>query len=316
MKRDKNMAKERYQIRNWSDYNKALVNRGSVTFWFDEKAILSWHNADLSGSKGRPQQYSDVAIICALTLRAIFHLPLRATQGFISSLISMLTLPIMAPNFTTLCRRQKNLSIELPNTSQSGSIDIVIDATGLKVYGEGEWKVRQHGYDKRRTWRKLHLGVNPSSHIIEAAVVTTNDFKDSEVIDDLLDQVQTDINHVCGDGAYDSENCYSAIEKRGAKATIPPRRDAKIKRHGRLKFRPHQRDENLRACRQMGRAKWKQSSGYHKRSIAETSMFRVKTIFGGKLSARNFDNQSTEALIKCRALNMMTNMGMPVYRLI
>jgi hypothetical protein len=221
-------------------------------------------------------------------------------------------LPINAPNYTTLCRRQRDLAVELPHTSKSGHIDIVVDSTGLKVYGEGEWKVRQHGYSKRRTWRKLHLGINPVSQIIEASVVTTNDFKDNEVFEDLLDQVEANVNQVCGDGAYDSENCYQAIEQQGAQATLPPRQDAKLKKHGNLKSTPHQRDENLRTIRKIGRKEWKRTSGYHKRSLAETGMFRIKCIFGGKLSARNFDNQATEALIKCRALNMMTSLGMPI----
>jgi len=304
--------KQNYRVRNWRDYNKALLNRGSLTVWFDEKSIKEWHSPEETGKRGRPKKYTDVAILCSLTLKSVFQLPLRATKGLIASLIAMLDLPIDAPDYSTLSRRQNDLEINIKQQASKGPIDLVIDSTGIKIYGEGEWKVRQHGYSKRRTWRKLHLGVNPETHTIEAAVVTTNDFKDNEVIDDLLNQAESNIQQVCADGAYDAENCYQAINFFGAKATIPPRKDAKIKQRAHPNRIPHPRDENLRAIRQSTRKQWKRYSGYHKRSLAETAMFRFKTIFGGELMSRTFDNQAVEALIKCRALNIMTSLGMPI----
>ncbi len=216
------MPKKQYRVRNWSQYNKALVNRGSLTVWFDQDSIKNWYDHSPRDQQGRPKLYSELAILCALSLRSIFHLPLRSAQGLVISLIELLNLPIAAPNYTTLSRRQAALSVELPHTARKGAIDLVIDSTGLKIYGEGEWKVRQHGYSKRRTWRKLHLGINPDNHMIESTVVTTNDFQDSEVFSDLLEQVSVGLKQVAADGAYDSHVCYAELEARGATANIPP----------------------------------------------------------------------------------------------
>jgi IS5 family transposase len=188
---------------------------------------------------------------------------------------------------------------------------MVVDSTGIKIFGEGEWKVRQHGYTRRRTWRKLHIGADDATSEIVAAVVTTNDLADGQAFEDLLEQVESDIEQVSGDGSYDKRNCYEAIRKRGARAAIPPRRDAKIWRHGNSKSEREIRDENLRRIRKVGRKQWKRESGYHRRSLAETQMFRIKTIFGARVSAREFEGQVTQLLVRCAALNKMTHLGMP-----
>lgn len=148
-------------------------------------------------------------------------------------------------------------------TSKDKAVHIVVDSTGVKVYGEGEWQVRKHRRGKRRTWRKLHLGVDEATGEILAAVVTTNDVADCEVLSQLLDAIAEDIAQVTGDGAYDTQECYDAIDQRGASAAIPPRRNAKIWQHGNRKAPPHPRDENLRRIRKVGRKRWKQESGYH-----------------------------------------------------
>ncbi len=304
--------KPSYRVRNWRDYNRSLVNRGSLSIWFDEASIKAWHAPAGTGQAGRPPVYTDVAIQCALTLKSVFHLPLRATEGLVASLIEMLALPIKAPNYTTLSRRQQSLEIQVVTQRSHEPLHLVTDSTGLKIFGEGEWKVRQHGFSKRRTWRKLHLAVNPRTHQIEAEALTTNDFKDNEFMEDLLEQTTQGIVQVCADGVYDAENCYQAIQDYGTKAIIPPRKNAKIKQRKSSTQPPHPRDENLRGIRQSTRNQWKQSSGYHQRSLAETAMSRFKTIFGGSLDSRTFVNQGTEALIKCRALNIITSLGMPI----
>lgn len=191
------------------------------------------------------------------------------------------------------------------------AVHVVVDSTGVKVYGEGEWKVRTHGVGKRRTWRKLHLGVDEGSGEILAAVVTTNDVADCEVLSDLLEQIEQDIEQLSGDGGYDTFDCYDAMAARKALATIPPRSNAKIQQHGNSKAQPHPRDENLRRVRQVGCKQWKQESGYHRRSLSETAMFRLKTIFGGKLRRRFFDNQAVELFLQCAALNRMIQLGKP-----
>ncbi|HKQ04112.1 MAG TPA: IS5 family transposase [Blastocatellia bacterium] len=188
---------------------------------------------------------------------------------------------------------------------------MVVDSTGVKVFGEGEWKVRQHGYTKRRTWRKLHLGADAATGEIVAAVVTTNNVADSQVLEDLLEQVGGELAQVSGDGSYDKRNCYEAIRQRKAKAAIRPRRNAKIWQHGNRQAERLIRDENLRRIRQVGPKQWKQEVGYDRRSLAETQMFRVKVIFGDRLSARQFAGQATQVLVRCAALNRMTHLGMP-----
>lgn len=186
---------------------------------------------------------------------------------------------------------------------------MVVDSTGVKVYGEGEWKTRQHGISKRRTWRKLHLGVDEATGEILAAVVTTNNFHDGEVLGEVLATVDGDLKQVSTDGAYDHRHCYEQIAARGAKPVIPPRKDAVIWQHGNCNAPSHPRDENLRYIRKHGRKKWKRDSGYHRRSLAESTMFRFKAIFGGCLSSRNFNNQAVELFIKCAALNRMIQLG-------
>ena len=303
--------RHRYHIRNWGDYNRALVERGRITLWFSEEAIQKWHKTERTGKRGRPKLYSDLAIQCALTLRALFCLPLRATEGFVDSLIKLLKLSICAPDYTTLCLRQKKLEVCLPRKNKRRELDIVVDSSGLKVYGEGEWKVRQHGYSKRRTWRKIHLAVDPSSAEIEAISVTTNDFKDSELLPDLLSTIDGKIKNVSGDGGYDSLDNYEYLGNLGANPLILPRKDAIINKHGNCHSPPLLRDEVIRKIRKIGRKTWKKNSGYHQRSLAETAIYRLKTIFGDKLSARNFSSQAQEVFIRCIALNKMTKLGMP-----
>lgn len=305
--------KQRFHIRNWKDYNEALVNRGRITFWFDEDAIAQWHPEKIIKKRGRPLLYTRIAIECALTLRAIYHLPLRGTEGLVRSLIRLSDLPLKAPDYTTLCLRQKKLRIRLPQyrSRTAENLHIVVDSTGLKIFGEGEWKVRQHGYSQRRTWRKLHLAVNAQTQEIEAAVVTTNDFKDSELLPDLLNQIDSHIDQVSGDGGYDSKECYQYIVDKGAKAVIPPRRDAVTTQHGNCHLPPLPRDEVVRAIRKLGRKEWKKKNNYHQRSLSETAMYRLKTIFDDKLRSRIFENQAVEALLRCAALNKMTSLGMP-----
>jgi hypothetical protein len=304
--------KKTYRIRNWKNYNKALVKRGSLTLYFDENAINNWHNRDEPNNKrGRPKEYTDTAITCMLTIRSVFDLPLRATQGLTMSLIELMELTIRAADYTTLCKRQNNLEIGLERYKHGGKIYGVFDATGLKIFGEGEWKVRQHSYSKRRTWRKLHLGINEQTKEIIAAALTTNNVSDGEVLPNLIDQIDESISQVSGDGAYDSFDNHNLLNQRGIKITIPPQKNAKIRQHGNNKVPPLSRDEIIRDIRKLGRAEWKKQSGYHRRSIAETTMFRFKKIFGEKLKSILVDNQAVEAFIKCNILNKMTSLGMP-----
>jgi hypothetical protein len=303
--------KPKYRLRNWSQYNKALVQRGSLTLWVSEDVLSTWHNTARTGKRGKPAAYADTAILCMATLAEVYRLPLRAAEGLTRSLVGLLGVALTVPCYTTLCRRRRALEVELPRRREGGPVHVVVDSTGVKVYGEGEWKVRQHGYSRRRTWRKLHLGVDEATGELVAVAVSTNSFKDSQLLPDLLDQVEDEISQVSADGAYDSRNCYDAIKAREAGAAIPPRKRARIWQHGNTKAERHIRDENLRAIRQKGRAAWKRDSDYHRRSLAETAVFRVKMIFGERVGARSFDGQAAQLLVRCAALNRMTHLGMP-----
>jgi transposase len=197
--------------------------------------------------------------------------------------------------------------VVLPRQSISKSLHVLVDATGLKVYGEGEWKVRLHGYQKRRTWRKLHLAVDEATAEVVAVVSTTSNVSDKEVLPNLLEQIPDEIEQLTADGGYDYRSCYEAIAQRGARAVIPPRRTGRIHREDEVL---RARNENLRRIRR-GRKKWKRESRYHRRSLVETAMMRQKTIFGSRLSARRFNNQATEMRVRCAAMNRMTGLGMP-----
>jgi Transposase DDE domain len=298
-----------YRIRNWSQYNDALVRRGSLTLWVDQDTLQAWRYQG-PNQPGAQFEYSDTAIQCLLTLRAVYHLTLRATEGFARSLFDLMHLDLPVSDYTTLCRRAATVHITLPKKA-TGPLHLVLDSTGLKVYGEGEWKVRQHGSSKRRTWLKLHLAVDPQTHEIQAAVVSEPGVTDAEAVPSLLEQVDNPVEGVGADGAYDRRAVYEALDRRRARAVIPPRRDAKVQRHGNTSGPRLARDENLRRIRKIGREAWKEESGYHQRSLAETAVFRMKTIFGDGVSSRRLAQQATEAGIRCRALNIMTHEGMP-----
>ncbi len=233
-------------------------------------------------------------------------------MGLVESVFELMEFDLAVPEHSTLSRRLAALDLKLPIIPKEGARHVVIDATGIKVYGEGEWKTRQHGISKRRTWRKLHLALDEGTGEILAVEVSLNNKKDSQLLDTLLGQIDDELEQVSADGAYDSRDCYETIQKRKARAAIPPRKDAKIWQHGNCKLDPHPRDQNLRLIRKHGRAKWKRLTDYHRRFMAETAMFRFKTIFSDKAAYRLFRNQVAELKLKCKALNKMTYLAKPI----
>jgi IS5 family transposase len=301
--------KKQYRIRNWQQYNKALINRGSLTVWFDQESIEGWHNTEPSGSRGRQQDYSNTAILCALTLRNLFRLALRATEGLVSSLIELLGLPIIAPTYSTLSRRQESLSIPTYQNKNKQPMHLVVDATGIKIYGEGEWKMRQHGKEKRRTWRKLHIAVNEATQDIVMAVVTEANVNDSEMLKSLLGGNKLPIKQVTGDGAYDTHDCYQSVIDVGAKPCFPPRVNAARNKPTDEAWRL--RNHAVGRVRQKGLKKWKIKNNYHRRSLSETAFSRLKKIFGGHAASRKMQNQTIELLLRCNMLNKMNQLGMP-----
>ena len=303
--------KSLYRVKNWSEYDKALVQRGSITIWIWEGFEKTWLYV---GEKQRGSQfdYSDQAILMMLTVKEVFHLTNRGVEGFMRSIFQLRKINLPVPDHSTLSKRGKDLKVSLPKKN-SQSLNIVMDSTGLKIYGEGEWKVRMHGASKRRTWRKLHIGANPDDGEIQAVLLTENGVSDDQAVEGLLEQIEQTILDFAADGAYDKRKVYDILNAHSPEVNIliPPRKNARIWQHGNSKTERLKRDQNLRAIRKLGRREWKEQSGYHVRSLAETIMFRLKTIFGNDLSTRLMETQTTQALIRCMALNQMTHLGMP-----
>lgn len=310
-KRTQSRPKTLYRVKNWSTYDKALVQRGSITFWMADDFEKTWLYV---GEKQRGSQfeYTDQAILVLLTVKEVFHLTNRGVEGFVRSLFRIMKINLPVPDHSTLSKRGKDLKVKLPKKT-SQSLNIVMDSTGLKIYGEGEWKVRMHGVSKRRTWRKLHVGADPEDGEIQAVLLTENKVSDDQAVEKLLGQIEQTIIDFAADGAYDKRKVYDSLNTHSPEVNIliPPRKNARIWKHGNAKTERLKRDQNLRAIRKEGRKEWKRKSGYHIRSLAETTMFRLKTIFGDDLSARLLETQTTQALVRCAALNKMMHLGMP-----
>ncbi len=301
----------RYRIRNWHEYNRALINRGRLTVWFDEHTIAGWRHTASATGPGAPRVYADLAIECALVFKSVYHLSLRAAQGFLSSVVELMRLPLPIPDYSTVSRRQGGLVVCLSSTLGNGPRHIVIDATGLKVYGAGEWRVGKHRVSRRRTWRKLHLGVDERTKEIVAVELTGSRVHDSKPLPVLLDQILDPLGQVSGDGAYDTRACYEAVLQRGAPPNFVPRRTAQLCQTKAPTGWRTTRNRMLQQIDVLGRRAWRMRSGNTRQSIAENTMFRFKQLFGGRLWARGLQTQRTEAVVKCSVLNGMTRLGMP-----
>jgi hypothetical protein len=305
---------KRYRIKNWSEYNKALIKRGSLTVWVEDGAIEMWMSQKRSKKRGRPEVYSDEAIIMLLVLREVYHLPLRAMQGLAASIFALMGLDLPIPCYTQVCRRAKKLEKVLKKLSKKGRIDIVFDSTGLKVYGEGEWKVRSHGAGKRRTWKKLHIGIDPDTQEIVMCELTGRDGGDAATAVDMLKDINGELGCLWGDGAYDGRNLRELVHEMKGEMIVPPPKNATYK--GAEKGWERERDKAIAEIVGLGegnyaRTLWKKLKGYHLRSLVETAMYRLKQILGASLKSRCDENQRIEAECKCLVLNKMTKLGLP-----
>jgi len=303
----KKPASKIYRTTNWSSYNQALIERGNISIWFDPQT--KWY-AQPKAKHGRNQTYSDTAIQCCLMIKSIFRLSLCMITGFVQSLIQLSGLSWTAPDYSTLCRRQKQIDIAISYQKSHEGLHLLIDSTGLKFLGEGEWKRKKHQPEYRRQWRKLHIVIDAKTLQIRAVQLTTNNFSDSQVLDDLLNQIPSDerIDSVYTDGAYDTKLCRQVISDRHAHAVIPPRKNArpwKDKKLGSL-----ERNELLKTVKRLGRTVWKKWSGYHQRSLVETKMHCIK-LLGDKLSSRSFGSQVNEIHARIAVLNKFTELGLP-----
>jgi hypothetical protein len=299
----------KYRVTNWSTYEAGLRQRGSLTVWFSDDAVAAWRAAARTTPGGQPR-YSAVAIETALTVRAIFHLAFRQTEGLIGSLLQLLGLELPVPDHSTLSRRAKTLTVaSCPRVS--GPLHRLVDSTGLKLSGPGEWLVERQGTRQRRSWRKFHLGVDAGSGQIIAVELTTPDVDDGSQIAALLDQVTEPVASFTGDGAYDREDVYAAVLERDPEAAVivPPRVTAVPS--DTAASAPSPRDRHLQMITASGRMAWQKGSGYNLRAKVEATIRRFKQVIGDRLRAQSDEGQRTEVLIGVNALNRMLGFARP-----
>jgi hypothetical protein len=305
------IPKQRDRITNWSDYDAALRQRGSVTVWFSEEAIAAWR-AEPRTTRGGQPHYSALAITTALTLRTVFRLALRQTEGLIGSVIRLLGLELAIPDHSTLSRRGETLAVARPPSSAE-PVHLLVDSTGLKLCGAGEWLVEKHGTSRRRSWRKLHIGVDADTGRVVAAALTTNDVDDGSQVGPLLDQIDDPIASFTGDGAYDQDGVYGEVAARhpDAAVIVPPRSSAVPSKT--TETAPTPRDRHLHVIAEHGRMGWQKASGYNWRALVEADIGRWKRVIGHALRSQTDKRQATEVAIAVDVLNRMLQLGRPSY---
>jgi len=282
-----------------------------LTVWVTDEAIAAW-TAEPRTTRGGQRTYSPLAILTALTLRAVFRLALRQTEGLIGSVIGLLGLDLAVPDHSTLSRRAETLEVPRPRSSASGEpVHLLVDSTGLKLCGAGEWLPEKHGTKMRRSWRKLHLGMDASTGQIVASVLTTKDVDDCSQVSPLLDQAGDPVASFTGDGAYDQDDVYASVAERHPEAAIIVPLRANAVPSNTAATAPTQRDRHLHHIAEHGRVAWQKASGYTKRARAETSMSRFKQVIGGGLRSHTDERQATEVGIAIHVLNRMLELGRP-----
>lgn len=300
--------KAKYKVTNWKEYNQCLCNRGNFTIWIPTNIETMWQYTGTNKPGGK-LLYSNIAMELCLTLRALYGLGYRQTQGFVKSVFSLSGKKIKVPSYTQMQRRSKTIEIDIRIREKlSSPLDIVLDSTGLKVYGEGEWKVRTHGKDKNRTWRKVHIATDTKDLTILSVAVTGNNIDDASAGKNLIEEIKEPIKSCAGDGAYDKKKFRSFLDK-NVRQLIPPPRNAVISKTKDPAFT--QRDKAIIRIKKIGRKEWKKEIRYHKRSLSEVNMYRYKKTFTGELKARKPKFEVCEVKIKCKILNKFIEIGMP-----
>jgi hypothetical protein len=300
------IPKMTFKVRNWPAYEAGLRRRGSLTLWVEDAALEHWQTVGPGGQA----RYADPAIQTCLMLRAAFKLPLRQIEGLMGSVLTLMGLTISAPDHTTVSRRAVRLPVIQSASLPQGALHVLIDSTGLQIYGAGQWLEAKHGAKSRRKWRKLHLAVDADSGMIVAQTLTDQDADDPSQVAPLLDQIGGPIARVMADGAYDGAPTYRTIAAHGddIEVVIPPRSTAVP---GGEPGPPTQRDRHLKMITDQGRLAWQAATGYGQRSLVETTMGRYKSLIGPRLRARGFAAQQTEAAIGVAVLNRMLAAGRP-----
>ena len=307
--------KAQYRVINWAEYNESLRQRGDLTIWVSDEAPSVWR-APRRTSRGGQRRYSDLAIETYLTLRTAYRLALRQTQGLMGSIGTLMGLDIRAPDYSTLSRRANGLSIAQA-VRQAGSVTVhlVVDSTGLKIFGEGEWLAQKHKTRGiRRRWRKLHLGLDLASGAIVCADLTHDDVGDSTALPGLLDQLDAPVTGFLADGAYDGASTRDMLRERYGETldvVIPPPKNAVTRLQSARD--PTVRDRHIAQIRSNGRMAWQVATGYNQRSRIETQIGRWKGVIGPKLKSRSFSRQITEIQVGQKVLNTMTALGRPAF---
>jgi Transposase DDE domain len=304
------IPKQRYRVTNWAQYDACLRQRGSLTVWFSAEAIAAWR-AEPRTTRGGQAHYSALAIRTALTLRAVFRLALRQTEGLIGSILRLLGLDLAVPDHSTLSRRAETLEVPRPCSSSRKPVHLLVDSTGLRLCGPGEWLIERHGTQRRRSWRKLHIGIDAETGQILASELTSNDVDDGSQVEPLLDQITAPLASFVGDGAYDQISIYGTVTQLhpDADVIIPPRSTAVPS--DMAEGTPSQRDQHLQSIVEHGRMGWQKKSGYTRRALVETAISRLKRVIGDALRSRTDGRRATEVAIAIAALNRMLELGRP-----
>jgi len=301
--------KRTYKVINWPDYNKALKQRGSLTLWLSEDFEKGWlAERTEEHRRGHPFIYSDTSMTLMLTLRHLFKLALRQLTGFVDSLFALLEKPLPVPDFSRLSRRGNCSLSQLKLPPLEKASHVVIDSTGLKVFGEKEWLETKHGKQyQRKVWRKIHIGIDGNGFIV-AREMTDHRTDDRSYVPSLLGQAGTEYaDEVLADGGYDSHDIYRFLEEHGIKPLIPPPLHATLS----SSVEPTLRDQMVDYIQRKGYWAWYHKHNVGRRNKVENTFYRLKTIFGRKLMSRNWTNQDAETHLMCCLLNKMTECGMP-----
>src|SRR3954467_15203958 len=242
-------------------------------------------------TRGGQPWYSPLAITTALTLRAVFRLALRQTEGLIGSILHLLGLDLAVPDHSTLSRRAETLEVPRPKTGNE-PVHLLVDSTGVKLCGAGEWLAEKHGTRKRRSWKKLHLGMDAGTGRIVAAMLTDKEANDGSQVGPLLEQVDSTIASFTGDGAYDRDDVYGEVAAHHPEAAVivPPRSSAVPS--ATAKTTPTQRDRHLQSIAERGRMGWQKVSGYNLRALAEAAISRYKRVIGDTLRSQTDRRQA------------------------
>src|SRR4051812_14750516 len=309
----RHIPKQRHRVTNWAEYDAALRARGSLTVWFTPEAVAAWAAAPRT-TRGGQASYSDLAIATALTLRAVFRLALRQTEGLIGSILQLLDLDLAVPDHSPLSRRAETLKLPKPRSGLGcGPVHLLVDSTGLRLCGPGEWLIEKHGTKRRRAWRVLHLATNADTGRIVASVLTDKDADDGSQVGPLLDQVDGPVASVTGDGAYDRDDVYVEVAARYPEAAVVVSPRANAVPSDTAQTAPTRRDRHLRCIAERGRMGWQRVSGYNWRALVEADISRWKRVIGDGLRFQTDGRQATEVAIAADVLNRMLELGRPEY---